>query len=509
MIKLPRTPLEAKFLGDLDKSYNETLKTLDNESSTATTDSLSDFLPKTQFFYKFMHGDWAPSSLTVAYDQIILKDEYRHSIPLCDVLGATVKHTAIKFLGTGSETPYYRLRLHFLVRQRKLFSKSRSFCREYSRLDYYTEDENTALKWKNLILHAANNPEFSNLSKIYNIEDLPVFKKLLLVFVNPRSGNNKGEAIWGQAKKLLRKAGCTFIEVFTQHSGYAKEYIKNYNPSQLIKIDGFMSCSGDGVLHEIINGLFQRPDWKEFSHIPFGIVPCGTSNALIKNLLYKKKDSVSLETACHLIAKGRTLKTDLTVLERDDGSKIFSFLLLAWATMAEIDVGSNELRPLGKLRFTVYGLWNILMLKKYQAKISYTTETTELPSINEEITGEGWQQFESVFTHFSIHNLPWIGSKHQAVPVADFQDGVNHLLALKDGSISRRKLTKTLSKMDGRLFKGDQPNPKLGLMYEKIKAFRIEPFGENRAYYAIDGEAYEVTKIQGRVLEKTLTLFGN
>ena len=48
------------------------------------------------------------------------------------------------------------------------------------------------------------------------------------------------------------------------------------------------------------------------------------------------------------------------------------------------------MRPLGDLRFTLHGLWNILMLKKYHAKFTYTSTDAQLPNINEEIKGEGW-----------------------------------------------------------------------------------------------------------------------
>ena len=44
--------------------------------------------------------------------------------------------------------------------------------------------------------------------------------------------------------------------------------------------------SGDGLLHEIVNGLMQREDWEQFKDtISLGGVPGGTGNGLIKSLL--------------------------------------------------------------------------------------------------------------------------------------------------------------------------------------------------------------------------------
>lgn len=46
-------------------------------------------------------------------------------------------------------------------------------------------------------------------------------------------------------------------------------------------------CSGDGILFEIINGVFERPDWeKVFSEISFGVIPCGSGNGLAKAIAH-------------------------------------------------------------------------------------------------------------------------------------------------------------------------------------------------------------------------------
>ena len=47
-----------------------------------------------------------------------------------------------------------------------------------------------------------------------------------------------------------------------------------------------MFVSGDGLLHEIINGLISRPDWNEIKNtITVGGIPAGTGNGIIKSLL--------------------------------------------------------------------------------------------------------------------------------------------------------------------------------------------------------------------------------
>jgi len=110
-----------------------------------------------------------------------------------------------------------------------------------------------------------------DLWETFSYEDLPVFKRKLLVFVNPHSGRNQAVKNWNKAKKLLsmkffikiflkiffvEKAGCEFQEIFTQYSGHAKEFIFKYPSESLKEIDGLVTVSGDGLLHEIINGIF-------------------------------------------------------------------------------------------------------------------------------------------------------------------------------------------------------------------------------------------------------------
>ena len=40
-------------------------------------------------------------------------------------------------------------------------------------------------------------------------------------------------------------------------------------------------------MHEVVNGLAQRPDWNEISKIPFGIIPGGSGNALNCSILHQ------------------------------------------------------------------------------------------------------------------------------------------------------------------------------------------------------------------------------
>jgi sphingosine kinase len=38
---------------------------------------------------------------------------------------------------------------------------------------------------------------------------------------------------------------------------------------------GIVCVSGDGLLHEVINGIMKRADWKVAIKVPIGIIPAG------------------------------------------------------------------------------------------------------------------------------------------------------------------------------------------------------------------------------------------
>lgn len=51
-----------------------------------------------------------------------------------------------------------------------------------------------------------------------------------------------------------------------------------------------MTLGGDGIIFEVINGLFERPDWEmALEKTKLGIIPCGSGNGLAKAVSYAFK----------------------------------------------------------------------------------------------------------------------------------------------------------------------------------------------------------------------------
>uniref|UniRef100_A0A3Q0R9P4 sphingosine kinase n=1 Tax=Amphilophus citrinellus TaxID=61819 RepID=A0A3Q0R9P4_AMPCI len=111
-----------------------------------------------------------------------------------------------------------------------------------------------------------------------NTGDLLPRPRRLLLLVNPCSG--RGQAMqWCQTHILpmIREANISYNLIQTERQNHARELIREIS---LPEWDGIIIVSGDGLLHEVLNGLMERPDWEQAIKTPVGILPCGSGNAL-------------------------------------------------------------------------------------------------------------------------------------------------------------------------------------------------------------------------------------
>lgn len=141
-------------------------------------------------------------------------------------------------------------------------------------------------------------------------------KRKLLVLVNPFSGRRQAALSWRIAKPILEKAHVTMKVVMTERAGHAYDIV-----SQDIKIgdyDGIITVSGDGLIHEIVNAIYRRPDkLSMMSTLGIGCIPGGSSNGLVKAILDHSSEEFSVENAAFIVAKGRITRMDLTEIEAE------------------------------------------------------------------------------------------------------------------------------------------------------------------------------------------------
>lgn len=202
----------------------------------------------------------------------------------------------------------------------------------------------------------------------------------MLLLVNPFGG--RGLA-WQWCKNhvlpMISEAGLSFNLIQTERQNHARELVQGLNLSEW---DGIVTVSGDGLLHEVLNGLLQRPDWEEAVKTPMGILPCGSGNALAGAINqhggFEPALGIDLLLNCSLLlCRGGSHPLDLLSVTLASGSRCFSFLSVAWGFVSDVDIQSERFRALGSARFTLGTVLGLATLHTYRGRFSYLPATVE------------------------------------------------------------------------------------------------------------------------------------
>lgn len=141
--------------------------------------------------------------------------------------------------------------------------------------------------------------------------------------------------------------------------------------------------SGDGLIYEVINGLAARPDAKKALRIPIGPIPTGqqclirceyrlmtgSANSLCINL-FGPQDTFNIQLACLNIIKGQEMPKDLySVLFVESQKRIWSFLSQAIGLMVDADLGTESIRWMGDVRFTLGFIKGVAASRNHKCRI--------------------------------------------------------------------------------------------------------------------------------------------
>ena len=98
------------------------------------------------------------------------------------------------------------------------------------------------------------------------------------MLINPFGGLGKGLDMWDTVvEPMMRRAGVTYDVISTERAHHATEIAASLD---LDKHSAVAIISGDGLMHEVINGLMQHKDWQRAVKHPIGVIPGGTGNGL-------------------------------------------------------------------------------------------------------------------------------------------------------------------------------------------------------------------------------------
>lgn len=202
-------------------------------------------------------------------------------------------------------------------------------------------------------------------------------RKKIKVLVNPFGGQGYAQKLWTrEIEPIFAAAKCEVDVEKTAYRGHAVEI------AEKIDVDAFdaIACaSGDGLPHEVFNGLAKQKDaTRALREVAVVQLPCGSGNAMSLNL--NGTDSPSM--AAVAVVKGVKSPLDLTAITQGD-QRYYSFLSQAVGIIAECDLGTDSLRWMGPFRFTWGFLVRLLGQTVYPAELSFALDTDNKHAIQE------------------------------------------------------------------------------------------------------------------------------
>lgn len=101
--------------------------------------------------------------------------------------------------------------------------------------------------------------------------------------INPHSCAGRAVRVWRTAERIFEKASVELDVIETEAAGHGTLIAREIN---LKEYRALITVSGDGLIHEVVNGFMTRED-DEYKRtpLPIGVLPGGTSDGLGKTVL--------------------------------------------------------------------------------------------------------------------------------------------------------------------------------------------------------------------------------
>lgn len=382
-------------------------------------------------------------------------------------------------------------------------------------------DEDSAKKWTDALMNAA----YKDASP----------RRRLRVLINPIGGPGKGRTIWEKrVKPVLDAAHAKLDATFTEYQGHAGEIAENMS----LDFDAVVAVSGDGLLHEVLNGFAKRADARKAMQVPIAPVPTGSGNGFSLSLLGLKEGLDPLAAVLNVL-KGNPMDLDLCSFTQG-GKTVYSFMSQSMGLMADVDLGTEHLRWMGNARFMYGFLRGLVSFKACPMELSIKvsdndkkkmvethralrskriasasrsnlTETNienlEDSTLPELRFADGpdheWITFEKPVLYVYAGKMPYVSVDLLQFPVSHANDGLIDLV------VQERSQRGEVVKAIGVAAKGGQYWIE-SQHYFKVHAYRAKPLGPG--YLSVDGEAYPWEEFQVEAhtgLATTLSMLGH
>lgn len=176
---------------------------------------------------------------------------------------------------------YLYIHAYILKRSRRTMKRERTtITLRFRSFDKYEDNNKEAQKWRATIKCLITGQPITHMP--------PSNDKKLLLLLNPKSGPGKGrEMFQSKVASILQEGEIPYDLHVTKYAQYAREFVRTRN---IYNWRAVVAIGGDGVLFEILNGMFERLDWQQaFQEIPLAILPCGSGNGLARSICHHYK----------------------------------------------------------------------------------------------------------------------------------------------------------------------------------------------------------------------------
>ena len=310
------------------------------------------------------------------------------------------------------------------------------------------------------------------LKRLHQKED-PIPRKRFLVFINPASGDGSALAKWSSVYHFFE--ACDADILVTGRPKHASEVVSSYD---LSTIDTILTVGGDGLLHEVLNGLCSRPDSSEALKTPVCVIPAGSGNAVSAAICYEAGVQMSLVNCALMAVKGTQRRVDVTRVRFQSGNVQYCIRAVEWAnSVTRRDKSGDVERPKFLDGWKAYfsTLWQLVRFRKHPGSFAYWDES-------------GLHTLTGSYVFFAACNVPFLSDSLVVAPNSKTDDGFNDVLAINGSKAGRMSLSRVLFPEEG------APLPTSRFDYYKTRKWTLRP-QSRLGQLLIDGEVRTIAEI--------------
>jgi len=299
-----------------------------------------------------------------------------------------------------------------------------------------------------------------------------------LVIVNPIAGNGRGRHLMPPIKAWLAEHGRTARVVETRERGHAERLVAAAGD---LGHDRVVIVGGDGTVHEAVNGVMADGKLAAGERMSIGIVPAGSGNDLVRDLLLPLDPLGALA-----IAFGEQERA-IDVARADDTRGRTRHFVVAGgvgfdAQVAHVMFGHRLPWQKGRAGYFLSTFVELMRFRNRRLVLTLATDNGEVRT-------------ERLSLLVAFANGPYLGGGMQICPGAELSDGLLDLCVA--GDLSRTEALRLLPGM----YKGAHVgHPKV----EFLRAASVRFEGDPDALVHLDGEPFGNIPLDVTVLPSAL-----